>query len=189
MHQIVLDLETQKSFDEVGGRDRLADLGVSLVGIYHYGEKGFATFTEDQIYRLEGILSESNRVIGFNLRRFDLPVLQPYFKNLRLADLPVLDLMEEIEKQVGHRVSLESVSRATLGEGKTGSGLEAIRLYRSGEMEKLARYCLDDVRLTRDLYEFGKKFAKICFLSRDGGRVDLPVNWADPPPPANLTLF
>lgn len=189
MKQIVLDLETKRSFDEVGGRQNLADLGVSLVGTYRYDLSEYLTFEEPQLARLEQILSETDRVIGFNIRRFDFPVLQPYFKNLRLSELPILDLLEEVEKRVGHRVSLGSLAQATLGEGKSGSGIDAILYYRSGEVEKLKRYCLDDVRLTKEIYEFGKRFGKVSFISRDRGRVDTPVDWQDPTPPANLSLF
>ena len=36
MNELVLDLETKLSFDEVGGRHLRAELGVSIVGVYHY---------------------------------------------------------------------------------------------------------------------------------------------------------
>lgn len=187
--QFVLDLETQRGFDEVGGRHNLGELGVSVVGLYRYQEAKYETYDEPALPKLEAVLSNASRVVGFNIRRFDFPVLQPYFKNLILADLPILDLMEEIEKIVGHRVSLESVAQATLGEGKSGKGLDAIRYYRSGEMEKLKRYCLDDVRLTKEIYEFGKKFQQIQFTSREGGKREVKVSWKDPELPPNLNLF
>lgn len=189
MNQYVLDLETQRGFEEVGGRHNLTALGVSLVGLYDYAQEKYEAFEEAELARLETLLSHASRIIGFNIRRFDFPVLQPYCKNLRLADLPAFDILEEVEKKVGHRVSLESVTQATLGEGKSGSGMDAIRYYRSGETEALKKYCLDDVRLTKEIYEFGKKFGKIRFASREGGKIEIPVTWTDPKPSPNLTLF
>lgn len=190
MNQIVLDLETKRAFDEVGGRGHFAELGVSLVGIYLYRQEAFATYEEPELPHLEGVLSETDRVIGFNIRRFDFPVLQPYFKNLTLTQLPILDILEEIEKILGHRVSLDNVAWATLGEGKSGKGLDAIQYYRNGEIEKLKKYCLDDVRITKDVYEFGKKFQKIYCTNREGSRkIEIPVEWQDPKPAANLSLF
>lgn len=189
MNQIVLDLETKKSFDEVGGRNP-AELGVSLVGVYYYEPGEYRAFTEDQFADLEQDLSNSTRVIGFNIKRFDFPALQPHLTHLNLNNLVYLDLLEDLEKILGHRVSLQSVAIATLDEKKSGSGLDAIQYYRSGDMEKLKKYCLDDVRLTKDVYEFGKKFGHVYYLSKDGSnRLQVEVNWTDPIPPSNLSLF
>jgi DEAD/DEAH box helicase domain-containing protein len=186
---VVLDLETQKSFDEVGGRNP-AELKISVAGVYFYENDGYLCYEEAQIPELEQRLSQASRVIGFNIRRFDFPVLQPYLKHIDLAQVPLLDLMEDLEKILGHRVSLQSVASATLGVGKSGSGLDAIHYYRSGEMEKLKKYCLDDVRLTKEVYEFGKKNGVVYYLSKDGkNRLSARVSWNDPAPPANLTLF
>ncbi len=189
MNQVVLDLETKKSFDEVAGRNP-SELGVTVVGTYFYGNEAFKIFDEADLSQLELDLSSVTRVIGFNIRRFDFPVLQPYFKRLELSNIEILDLMDELEKKLGHRVSLNSVASATLHEKKSGSGLDAIDYYRRGDMESLRKYCLDDVRLTRDIYEFGKKFGHIYYLSKDKtARLEVKVDWADPEPAQNLSLF
>jgi DEAD/DEAH box helicase domain-containing protein len=187
--QVVLDLETQKIFDEIGGRNP-ADLGVSVVGVYFYENDEYVCFEETRIPELERRLADTSRVIGFNIRRFDFPVLQPYLKHIDLGQMPLCDIMDDLEKTLGHRVSLQSVASATLGVGKSGSGLDAIHYYRSGEMEKLKKYCLDDVRLTKEVYEFGKKNRVVYYLSKDGtNRLTARVAWKDPAPPANLSLF
>ncbi len=187
--QIVLDLETQKSFDEVGGRN-FSQLGVSLVGIYSYATQKFEAFRETELAQLETRLSEASRIIGFNTNRFDFPVLQPYMKYLNLAKLPSLDLLQELETILGHRVSLNSVAQATLNVGKGGSGLDAIAYYRSGDFASLEKYCLQDVRITRDVYEFGKLNGQVLYQSKDKVyRLEAKVNWQDPKPPANLSLF
>jgi DEAD/DEAH box helicase domain-containing protein len=187
--QIVLDLETKRTFNEAGGRNP-ADLGITVVGIYFYGTDEYRAFEETDLPELEQVLSETSRVIGFNIRRFDFPVLKPYLKRIDLSKLEILDILEELEKRLGHRVSLQSVAQATLNRGKSGTGLEAIEFYRRGEMEKLKKYCLDDVRLTREVYEFGKKFGHIYYQSKDGTtRLKVEVQWKDPEPAANLSLF
>ena len=188
--QIVLDLETQKTFDEVGGGRNTAELKISVVGVYFYKTDEFKTFEEQQIPELEQALSTAERIIGFNTHRFDFVVLQPYLKRLRLSQLPSLDLMAEIEQTLGHRVSLQNLAQPTLNEGKSGSGLDAIDFFRKGEMEKLKKYCLDDVRLTRDLYEFGKREGYLAYLSKDkASRLTVKVGWKDPSPEPNLSLF
>lgn len=187
--QIVLDLETKKTFDEVAGRNP-AELEVTVVGTFFYETGDYKVFEEGEIPELEQVLAQATRVIGFNNRRFDFPVLQPYLKHLKLSEIPYLDLMEELEKVLGHRVSLNSLAKATLQAGKSGTGLDAIAFYRNGEMEKLKKYCLDDVRLTKEIYEFGKRFGHVYYQSKDGAtRLEAKVGWKDPEPPPNLSLF
>lgn len=187
--QAVLDLETQKIFDEIGSRNP-GELGVSVVGVYFYETDEYICYEESKIGELEQRLANVSRIIGFNIRRFDFPALQPYMKHIDLAKVEMLDLLEELEKILGHRVSLQSVASASLGTGKSGSGLDAVHYYRSGEMEKLKKYCLDDVRITKEVYEFGKKNELIYYLSKDGSnRLTAKVGWKDPIPPANLSLF
>lgn len=164
---IVLDIETQKSFDEVGGFRNLEALKVSLVGTYLYKTNEYRCFLENEIGELEKLLMEKPLVVGFNTRRFDFPVLAPYLK-FNPDTLPQLDVMEEMTKVLGHRVSLDSVAAATLGTKKSGHGLDAIKYFREGEIEKLKKYCLDDVRITRELYEYGAKNKELFYTSKYG---------------------
>lgn len=172
---IVLDLETQKSFDEVGGRSNLRLLRVSVAGIYSYEEDDYRIFTEWETPELGDLLRRAERVIGFNIKRFDLPVLEPYLKR-RLNGLPVLDILEHVEQRLGHRLSLDHLLQATLGQAKTGSGLDAISQFRNGEMDRLKSYCLSDVRLTKDLYEFGRKNGFLRYRKNDDYS-KIPVSW------------
>src|SRR5262245_41102211 len=139
-HQVVLDLETQRIFDEVESRNP-AELGISVAGAYFYETDEYVCFEEAQLTELEQRLSNASRIIGFNIRRFDFPVLQPYLKHITLSQMEMLDILDDLEKTLGHRVSLQSVASATLGSGKSGSGLDAIHYYRGGEIDKLKKYC------------------------------------------------
>ena len=182
-YPIVLDLETQKLFSEID-RSKRHLLRVSLVGIYDYREKNYFTFEEKEISKLESFLRNASFLIGFNIRDFDLEVLKPYLIS-SLDDIPVLDLLEEIERVRKHKVSLQSVAQATLKEGKSGSGLEAVQLFREGRMEELKQYCLDDVRITKALYEYGKSAGKVYFLSnRDWQVHEVSVKWGENEPTA-----
>jgi len=176
MSELVLDLETKKSFDDVGGRQNFHLLEVSLAGVYDYARDQFLTFREHELKELEKLLAGASRVIGFNTKNFDYAVLQPYL-SLNLKALPSLDILEEITRALGHRVSLDSVASGTLKTGKTGDGLKAIRLFREGNFEELAAYCLQDVKLTRDIYEYGAENGKLYYESRYGGNAEVLVNW------------
>lgn len=175
---IVLDLETQKTFNDVG-RSNLHKLKVSVVGIYDYAADQYRTYGESEIMALEDRLKSAELIIGFNIRRFDFCVLEPYLFT-PIAQFPVLDLLEEIEKVRGHRVSLQSVAQATLGIAKSGQGLDAVQLFHDGKMEELKRYCLDDVRLTKEIYEHGLRESRVYFISnRDWKKYEIPISWND----------
>jgi DEAD/DEAH box helicase domain-containing protein len=176
MNRIVLDLETQKTFEEVGGR-HMHLLRVSVVGVYHYLKDKYMIFEEREVPALEEILKSVDLIVGFNVKRFDFLVLEPYL-SIPVRKLPALDIMEEITRVTGHRVSLDSVAQATLGVRKSGSGLEAVSLFREGRIEALKRYCLDDVRITRKLYEYGQRHGELSFVSRRGwNQYSIPVSW------------
>ncbi len=175
--ELVFDIETQKTFDEVGGRDHLEQLKVSVVGVYSYTRDAYLTFEEHQMKELEMMFKNSTRVIGFNVIGFDFPVLTPYL-TFPWKQLKILDIMREIEKMAGHRVSLDSVASATLGAKKSGHGLDAIKYFREGNWTALKEYCLQDVKLTREVYEYGKKNRKVHYTSKVGGTLSVPVNWS-----------
>lgn len=176
--KIVIDLETQKTFDEVGGRN-YQDLLISVLGCYHYDGENFSCYLEQELHRFENLLIDASLVIGFNIRKFDLPVLQRYMK-LDTAKLPILDLMEDIALKIGHRVSLDSVAQATLNVGKTGHGLDAIDYFREGQWEKLKSYCLNDVKITKEVYEYGVQHGHVYYMTRDGiDRKSVQVEWAN----------
>ncbi|MBI1754755.1 ribonuclease H-like domain-containing protein [Candidatus Azambacteria bacterium] len=175
---IVLDLETQYEFSEVGGRDYPHLLKVSLVGVYSYGQDRFLAFEEKDIPALETLLKNTGLLVGFNTKFFDYAVLQPYLKEVDLKTIPACDLMEDVTNVLGHRLSLDSIAEATLGAQKIAHGLDAIRYFREGNMEALKKYCLDDVRLTRDVFEYGKKHGKVFYHSKyRPDALSAPVSW------------
>ncbi len=162
LKKIVLDLETQKSFDEVGGRGKNHLLKVSVCGVYDYYQDKYLVFEEHELPRLAPLLQSADQIIGFNIKSFDFEVLQPYM-GFNLNELPYYDLLEEIDRAIGHRVSLETVAQGTIGSGKSGNGLEAILYYRNNRMDLLKKYCLDDVKVTRAVYEYALKNQKVLY--------------------------
>ena len=175
---IVLDVETQKGFHEVD-RKKLHLLKISVACIYDSLTDSYHAFEEKELLKLEELLKQADLVVGFNIRDFDFEVLAPYLVT-PVKSLPVLDLLVEFEKARGHRISLQSVAQGTLGVSKSGTGWDAIRLYSEGRMDELKKYCLDDVRITKDVYEYGAKHGKISFISnRDYQTHEVPVTWGD----------
>jgi len=174
---VVFDIETKNSFSDVGGRDLADRLDISIVGTYDYASDEFRVYDENQFAELAERLSRKPLLVGFNSRKFDTPILQKYIP-FDLKKLPQLDIMEEITRELGHRVGLDSIAKATLGTGKSGSGLEAIRLWREGRIEELKSYCLDDVRITRDVYEYGASRGELLYTPKFGsGKARIGVSW------------
>jgi len=175
--KLVFDLETKKTFDEVGGRERIAKLGMSLGVVYDYTTGLYTTYFEPEAEALIGELLLADLVVGFNLIRFDYVVLQPYTTR-DLKKIKTLDILAHAEAILGFRVSLESFAHATLGVGKSADGLQAVEWFKAGLLDKLEEYCRRDVELTRQLYEFGKANGKIYFLEKTTGRRrELPAYW------------
>lgn len=162
LNKFVFDLETQKAFDEVGGYGKNHLLKISVIGVYSYLEDKHYCFTEDQVYRVGEMFQEADQIIGFNIKHFDYEVLKPYL-SYDPHTLPTLDIMEEIEKIIGHRIRLDNVASTTLGVGKNGDGLQAIRLYRQGRIDELKKYCSNDVKITKEVYDYAQKYSKLLY--------------------------
>ncbi|HYV33502.1 MAG TPA: ribonuclease H-like domain-containing protein [Candidatus Limnocylindria bacterium] len=162
LKKIVLDLETQKSFQDVGGRGKNHLLKVSVACIYDYSTDKYYSFEEHELAKLSPILQTADQIIGYNIKDFDFEVIQPYL-NFNIFEVPYLDLLEEIEKNLGHRIKLDFVAQGTLGSGKTGNGLEAILYFNNGRMDLLKKYCLDDVKITKQVYDYALKNGKILY--------------------------
>jgi len=175
--KLVLDLETKQTFEDVGGHHNAKNLGVSLVGVYSYGRNEYRAFIEDEFEELKKWLQEANLIIGFNSKSFDFTVLQPYYPNFDLSKLPHLDIMEDVVYALGHRLKLETIAQATLGHGKSGDGLDAIRYFRAGDWASLEKYCLDDVRVTKDVYDYGVAHGYIWYTS-NGQKEKISMKWS-----------
>ena len=162
LKKIVIDLETQKSFQDVGGRGKNHLLKVSVAVIYDYTTGKYTSYEEHELPKLSPILQTADQIIGYNIKDFDFEVIQPYL-NFNIFEVPYLDILEEIEKALHHRIKLEVVAQGTLGTGKSGNGLEAILYYQNGRMDLLKKYCTDDVKITKQVYDYALKNQKLLY--------------------------
>ncbi|MBI4133455.1 ribonuclease H-like domain-containing protein [Candidatus Uhrbacteria bacterium] len=174
--EIVFDIETQNTFQEAGARNPQL-LKISLVGVWDSETDTYTSFLEDELPKFWPLLEHADRLIGYNSRWFDVPVLANYYPG-DLTKIPMLDILEEVERAIGFRVKLDDVARSTLGVGKTGHGLQAVEFWRSGEIEKLRSYCLQDVRVTKEIYEHGLHHGRVYYNDRYGNRQEVPVDFS-----------
>ena len=177
MDTLVFDIETQNFFTDPGvGRDNFDALKISLVCAYSYGQDRYFSFEEHQMDGLAELFRTAGRIVGFSSNRYDVPVLNHYFQKLGAKNPNIwgkerIDLLEIIESATGVRVSLSRLAEANLGVGKSHQGSEAAALYREGKMDELKEYCLNDVRITKELYDLYEKQRWLMIPSRSVGEL------------------
>lgn len=173
--EIVLDIETKNTFQEVGGyfTDQLQ---VSVVVAYYYDTDTYESYLEKDLPILFRKMEQASRIIGFNSKGFDIPVLNNYYPG-DLLQLPQLDMLEEVQRSLGHRLKLDTIASATLGISKSAHGLLAVQWWKEGRVQDVIDYCRQDVKVTKDVYEFGLEKQYLLFDDRAGARQQASVSF------------
>ncbi len=171
-HPVILDLETKHTFREYSDPKKL---GITVVAIFDYKDQQPKVFTEKELHGLFGVLENASYIVGYNVRSFDIPVLQAYYPG-KVEVFRVFDILEDIREKIGRRLALNDLISATLGKKKTGHGLMAIDYYKEGKWEELKKYCMDDVLLTKELFDFGIKNKEVQYLN-ELGKIPIKVDW------------
>ncbi len=166
MRKIVFDIETRNIFSEVGSNDP-AKLDISIVCAYDSETGEYSSYLLEELPKLWPLIEKADMLIGYNSNHFDIPLLNKYYHG-DLSKIKSLDILEEIRKSFGRRMKLDQVAEGTLGTHKSGHGLDAITWWRKGEIDKIRKYCLDDVRITKEVYEYALKNGKLFF--KEGGK-------------------
>ena len=165
MKKVVFDIETQNTFQDIGS-NKPSDLDISIVGLYDYETNRYESFLQEEFHLMWPILEKADVFITYYGDHFDIPLLNKYYKKARGGDLTKvrsLDVLKEIKNSYGRMMKLDQIAEGTFGTGKSANGLEAIVWWRNGEIEKIRNYCLNDVRITKDVYEYALKNKKLMF--------------------------
>ena len=173
---VVLDIETQRLADEVGGWDHIRDMGLAVAVLYHVAEDRYSHYTEDLVGDLIVALRVADLVVGYNLIRFDYEVLRAYTDD-PFSDLPTVDMLLDLRQALGWRPKLDTVAAATLGESKSADGLAAVRWFREGKVDEVIAYCQRDVEVTWRVYEFGVQNGYVQYLDKRWRTRKVPVRW------------
>lgn len=137
-----------------GGWSNIRAFGLA-VAVTWDKERGFRRWFEEDALKLVAELEQFTHVVTFNGNRFDIEVLRGYapVEEVRKRSF---DVLEELHKQLGHRVKLDHVAKETLGIAKSGDGLQAVEWWRAGQKDRVAEYCEQDVAILRDVVEHGR---------------------------------
>jgi DEAD/DEAH box helicase domain-containing protein len=190
MIEVFFDLETKKLFYEIDSKDP-AELGVSVVSVYQReidknGQERTGTmksFWEKDFASMWKLFQDADRIIGFNTLKFDVLALQSYTP-IVLSKLPHFDIMDEVKKILGHRLSLNALAQACLQCKKTDVGTNAVVYWNRGDEEslkKLQKYCESDVLLTRDLYDFALREKVLKYTDKWNNPRVMEVDFSYPP--------
>lgn len=161
MRKITFDIETTNTFDEAGSSDP-ADLNLAVVCIHDSETDKYSHYFQENLNELWPIIESADMLIGFNSNHFDVPLLNKYYAG-DLSKIKSLDLLEKIHASLGRRIKLDHVAQATLGEAKSGNGLEALVWWKNGEIQKVVDYCIQDVKVTKDIYDYAIKNQKLKY--------------------------
>jgi DEAD/DEAH box helicase domain-containing protein len=173
---VVFDVETQNLFEDVGGSRHAHKLRLSVAVSYDADADVWRTFTEQTAPDLVDQLFAARLVVGFNVLKFDYAVLRPY-TDRRFNRVPTLDMFDHIYRRTGYRSKLDTIASETLGAGKSGTGLEACKMWREGRIEELVAYCRRDVEVTYELYRYGKENGAVFTRDPRGRKQRVAVMW------------
>ena len=176
-HRILyFDLETQKSADDVGGWGNIHEMKLAVGVVWDSCEQEYFSYLEGAASQLVKKLRTADLVVGFNVKKFDYGVLQPY-ADFDLDEITTFDMLIDVNKKLGHRLSLNHLAENTLNAEKSADGLVSLQWYKEGKIDKIIEYCKQDVEITRDLFLYGESHGYVKYSTRSGVAKDLKVDW------------
>ena len=173
MNYIVFDLETQNIFQDVGSSDP-RDLDISVATFYESDTDTYTTLTIDELSQAWPIIERADALVGYNSNHFDIPLLNKYYPG-DLTQIKSIDLLESIKASLGRRLRLDSVAAATVGAKKSADGLQAVRWWREGKINEIKKYCEQDVKVTKKVFDYAMEHGHVKF--KDGYRKqEIPID-------------
>ena len=144
-----------------GWRD-FANMGVSVTGVYDYAEDRYRVFCKDNLAELAKLIAERDLCVGFNSIPFDNSLLTasqwPCPPEAKSYDLlretwAACGLGPEFNFKTHGGYGLDAMCEKNFGTKKSGNGALAPVLWQRGQIGKVIDYCLNDVRLTKQLFD------------------------------------
>jgi hypothetical protein len=182
---LVIDLEIQDPILQQSDWDHTENIKISCCVVYSYMEDRYHVYGPNDIDYLRNLLICADLVVGYNINKFDLPVIFKMENRRCPAGIKTYDILAEIWKSQnldpleftnGHRgYSLDKVAGATLNKRKTGSGAAAPFIFKQGNIWKVIDYCINDVAITKELFDYLCQNSEL-FTPHKCMRIVLPQN-------------
>jgi DEAD/DEAH box helicase domain-containing protein len=191
MKYLVFDIETRNTFEQVGS-DRPEDLDLSILSIYDSETDKITSYEMEELEKAWPLFKKTDAIVGFNIEHFDIPILNKYYPE-DLSVIKTIDLLVSVRDSIGRRIKLDNIAEMTLGENKSGNGLDAIKWWNEGKKDLIKEYCEKDVLITKNLFLYAMENKKLFFLDKNGKKIEASIDisqWKiNEPPIATQSLF
>ena len=138
-------------------------MGISVIGAYDYAEDRYRVFCGDNFTAfMDRARQPGTLLVGFNNIPFDNAVIKQTLR-CDLQERSCYDLLREIwsaaglgpkfDRKTHGGYGLDAVCQANFGTSKSGNGALAPVLWQKGQIGEVIDYCLNDVRLTKQLFD------------------------------------
>lgn len=169
MRYIVFDLETQTPVE-----GDILGMEISVACVYDSGTDEYTVVDITELQKLWPVIEQAEVLVGYNSNHFDIPLLNKYYPG-DLTHIKSIDLLEDIRLSLGRRLRLDDVAQATIGAKKSAHGLQAIKWWREGDIASIKKYCKQDVKITKELFEYALEHKKVMY--KDGRtKRDIPLD-------------
>lgn len=179
----VFDCEIKRRIEDCSkGWNSHDEMGISVLVIFDYAEMRYRVFDDrNKVGALE-ILNGYDLVVGFNTVKFDWKLINASWgQRLNPRHSKDYDVLREIwiakglnpdvfEPQTHGGYKLDDVAFDTIGLRKSGDGALAPVLFQEGRWSELVDYCIRDVQIEKELFEF---VAKHGYVIRGGRQINL----------------
>ena len=176
LKKIIFDIETRNIFADVGS-DKAEDLDISVLSLYDSETEKYYSFLQEDFEKMWPFFEKADLIVTYNGIWFDVPLLQKYTDKINLSEINHVDIFAKIRDVTGKRLSLDGVAGTTLNLSKSANGLQAVAWWNSGEIDKIIKYCEQDVKVTKDLYEYALENSKMFYTDRNSGeKIEVKLN-------------
>jgi len=140
-----------------------ANMGVAVLGAYDCVERRYRVFCDDNLGEWNALVDSGRLCVGFNSIPFDNAVLAATEGWRVPPEDQCYDLLREIWIAAGlppkfdlsthGGYGLDAVCAENFGARKSGNGALAPVLWQQGQVGAVIDYCLQDIRLTKLLFD------------------------------------
>ena len=176
LKKIIFDIETRNIFADVGS-DKAEDLDISVLSLYDSETNKYYSFLQEDFEKMWPFFEKADLLVTYNGEHFDIPLLQKYTDKIDLWKIKHIDIFKEIREVTGKKLGLDGVAGTALNISKSANGLQAVAWWNSGEIDKIIKYCEQDVKVTKDLYDYAFQNSKIFYTDRNTGeKIEVKLN-------------
>jgi len=172
----ILDLQSKKTYEDVGGKKGLAQMGVSCAVLLDHQADKILIYREANINELLDRIFDSHLIVGINLRKFAYKILAGY-RDVDFQQLNSLDILEDLRKKIVHKPEIEDVFSGTLGINQPIDNMQIARLFKEGKTHEVEQIAIQNARALTSLYSFGKDRGYVFLNDRNGQRWKISVSW------------